>query len=543
MYSKSNNNKQLQNNNNNTQQIINDTNNTKNPTDSIQKTKTQETSKETISLLPKLKNKYSSLTIDNVIAESGYNLIILQIYILTGIKNFLYGYYFSCLIFLIKPVKSFFKLSDFNSHLIFCLGYLGLILSSFLTGYLTDNFSRINLIYICLLNIFLFHLMMSFIKNIIIFSVCLLVIYFFVTLLGIIQTNIMVEYLPNKNRFFVFNSNFIFFPLGSIFFLVMYQNYVRPPLDYLATNPYNFFLALDKLYLPLILFIIVFILFMKDSPRNLILKDQLEEAQRIINELGKKNYSYLEIKIIQNNSKKNSENKFYKKEKGIFEIFNPRIIKFSFQLFITYFAFSFVFIGFLNVYPIISLEILKKNKLIEINNYDKINKLHLISSNIASIIVIFLLSILTQLNFLSRKNWKLVIFTLTILTAFAAIVFSDYFYIFICISNNLCGFIFNILILYTLEKYPTVLKDYALGVYMFIFGLGGLLSQYFFIFLKKIGKFFPVVVYIIILLSLVVLFYFLPNDNEENIDAYIIDNEKNENDLNSRYDKKIENIL
>ena len=91
--------------------------------------------------------------IDDIIDRGGYNLITFKIFALTSILVIADGFYVNYFSVILIPFQSFYKISDFAIEFISGLNFLGLAFGSFISGPLTKKFTRLNLIYICIIEL------------------------------------------------------------------------------------------------------------------------------------------------------------------------------------------------------------------------------------------------------------------------------------------------------------------------------------------------------------------------------------------------------
>ena len=245
-------------------------------------------------LVPKTTKKYKhNFNIDFIIETQGYNKKTIIIFLLTCIKSFIFGFYSSFLFYLLQPIEDYFKLSDFLMQFILGLNYLGIGLGSFFAVIIASKISRVYSIYFCLFFIFIFHFLMSYVKNVYVFSISSIMIKVCVGILNTIHTNILAEYLPKKFRSFMLNSVWFFSQLGWIFFLLICKIYI-PSLEYIQNfnlNSNDFFLGISKFYILFIIFIFFYIYFLEDSPRNLLITNDIKNATKLIKLIGNKDYT------------------------------------------------------------------------------------------------------------------------------------------------------------------------------------------------------------------------------------------------------------
>ena len=192
-----------------------------NPSINFANTIMSEEFKENTKLLQSSEIKNDKLDIDIIIMDGGFNPLLIKILILCCMKNFILGYYQTCLPYLLEPLQQYFQITDFWVQFTFCLGLAGMAAGSISAGYISHILKRKLSIYLCLVFIAIFHFTRSNVRNFIIFCTCSFLINYCVGIVNVIVSNIFSEYLPNKFRSFLLNSTVLFCPIGSIFFLVM----------------------------------------------------------------------------------------------------------------------------------------------------------------------------------------------------------------------------------------------------------------------------------------------------------------------------------
>ena len=148
----------------------------------------------------------------------------------------------------------------------------------------------------------------------------------------------------------------------------------------------------------------------------------------------------------------------------------------------------------------------------------------MIKFNIIGMFVILFGAFFSEIKFFDKKFSKIFILSFSIFFAVMSIVFVKKFYLFTALSDNLCDLCYIMLITYTEEIYPTIIKDHAVGFMLFIDGVAGFASQFVFISVFKYGKLVPLLLYIISLLIGMLIIIFLPKDNISNIDSLIFEN-------------------
>lgn len=470
------------------------------------------------------KFKYNS--IDDIIDKGGYTLLTLKQIYLTFMFFFCEGFILSYFGFILQAFKSYHNCSDLTLQVLSGLNFLGMGTGSLVTGFLTNRFSRIIVIKAAIISMLIFHLCLSLIENLIVFGVCRFFIAFDLGLLVILNLNILTEYLPMKLRSFMLNAVWFAWGCGAIFSLLMYKIFI-PSLEFHKFNPQdpnrdqNFYKAILQFYLILVVIIISTFLFLRDSPRNLILTEKYKEAREILdyntnNELTDEEFE--NIKLALNHS---GENKFYEKQNGVKELFNNRLRTFTILMMIIFFFLSLGFFGFITVLANI-LKLMANKGIIkedEDARGDAINKLILI--NLYGSFGTILAGIFSEIKGFGRKNTEIYFISGSAFFGTIALIYMRHFNTIMGLGLSLMQSSINIHITYTEEIYPTALRDYASGLLCATTRLGGFASQFIFIYLISLFFLYPVYFYILSCLICVSLICFLPDDNKKALDSYI----------------------
>ncbi len=462
-------------------------------------------------------------SIDEIIDKGGYTILTWKIIFLASVFVFLEGFYLTYFNFILEAFQSYYDCSDLALQMISGLNYLGMGLGSLITGFFTRRISRIALIYISLSLMSLLHLCLCFIKEIYVFSVCRFFIAFFIGIVIILELNILTEYLPVKFRSFMINTVWLFWGIGAIYFLFLCKIYI-PSLDYKKDQPerqQDFYGAILQLWIVLFLLIIFTFFFLNDSPRNLILTDELDKAKKILDYYTNGELTNEEFEQIKINLTTEGENQFYERSQGINEIFHPRIRVMTFLMMIIFFFISFGFFG-LNTVLADILKILftdEKSKQNVLKEKDPINSLIIIhlTGSIGSVIG----GAVSEIKWFGRKRTEIVFFSCSIFFAVLSLFVLVELNVFIGISLSFFQSAINIHITYTEEIYPTKIRDYSTGVMLGTTRIGGFLSQFAYMNILKGFFLYPIYFYIMILLLIIVLLCFLPSDNRKALDSII----------------------
>lgn len=487
-----------------------------------------------------------STRIEDLIDNGEYNMKNVKAIIFCALFMFIEGFYLSYFNFILIPFQKYYDISDTLLQTIASITFLGMAIGSSLTGHLSSKFSRRSIIITCVFCILILQLFLSFIYNAIIFTLARFTITIFLGSYMVLILNIMTEYLPNKFRAFLFNSLWNFWNFGAIFFLLLCKIFV-PNLDYDPNIPFseqNFHLAIFQLFYVILFTLIIYILYLEDSPRNLILNGKLDEAKNILEYFTSNKITDDDMKNIEKHLLNSGENKFYNNEAGYIKLFEKRIRMLTIVMMFVYFFLSMASYGITVATPIIlsKLHLEKTNSTaFEILNNQNSTSTEIIlptpekgvantsDNTINNLILVYAIGILgnfaagivSEFKIIGKKYSEIVFFLLSFIFGIISILLYQNFSFWIGLSLSLLGAAFNIHINYTEELYPTKIRDFALGCLFGMTRLGGFISQYLFISFGKASLFFSLYAYLFMILIKIILIFLLPNDNNSQMDGII----------------------
>jgi len=327
----------------------------------------------------------------------------------------------------------------------------------------------------------------------------------------------------------------IFNLISILTFLFICKLFI-PSLDYLEgmkLTTHNFFGAMFVFVYPHGLFFIFYLIFLEDSPRNLILDNDFETAKKVLEKITKKNFSISNMRKMRDNLIENGENKFFVNEgKGITIIFKDRIRSFTILVSVLYFIYEVLFVGISTVFPSIIKRIVEEKHSISLK--DKMNTINnLIISQIIGILIFLLGSLFFEIKFIPKKFGNLTIISFSFIFTILSISYYNNTYLFMSSSIFLLQMSYILLITYSFEIFPKYIKDHAMGFLFSIGSLGSVFSQYIFISIFKMGTMYPIYFFLLLLIIIMVILFFLPKENENNLDSLVFgeDNRKNENKI------------
>ena len=257
----------------------------------------------------------------------------------------------------------------------------------------------------------------------------------------------------------------------------------------------------------------VYFMYLKDSPRNMLLHNNEKEARKIIKDMIAPLHNNIsEVKITEVCDYLKTGNNLEFENDSLSCIFEPFKRRTTIILMFTWFSNSFLSYGPLIIYT-------KTIKSLNISSDSNI---------ILSIIVIGLISLtsniifplLVEVKFLSIK--KMLISSNVISGVFAMLIIfvPKYIQFWLCLYMYFTGNSFNMSTTYSTLIYPTKVRDNAIGFLYSCTRLGGFTSQFVFLWLFDIGVFVPYYMMTVCIGLITITNLFLPLDpyGDESLD-------------------------
>lgn len=225
--------------------------------------------------------------------------------------------------------------------------------------------TRRQVIILSIIGMIISNLIISLVHNVIVFAIFRFIGSIFLGFNNVLILNILAEYLPVKFRGFVLNIVCVTASLGIIYFLLFCKIYDPQlsynPLDKNSQQDFNSAIF-SIFYIEIInLFLVYF--FLKDSPRNLLMNDKIDEAKEILNYYVGRELTQEEIDSVYYNVKNTGENQFGKKHSDFKLLFSRRYVKLSILMIIIYFFYSFTIYGMHVSNPFILKKRIKMKKI------------------------------------------------------------------------------------------------------------------------------------------------------------------------------------
>jgi AAHS family 4-hydroxybenzoate transporter-like MFS transporter len=411
---------------------------------------------------------------DNIINNYGYGCHTWKVYILVLFIVAVEGFHFSFGGDMIIPLKQFYEMEDSHIQLINSIFFLAVGSGSISIGFLSKRFKRINIIATMLFFITACHISLAFITHLIVFATVRVLLAIFNGIAIPLALNLLTEYLPLRLRAVLLTSVWTGFKLGALFniFLMLFIMPNNETTMYQETVLYSSSLSIFAL--------IMTILFLNDSPRNLILIGDADKAFKILTKLNRGVELTEEQKEqILNEAKTND------KTTGglnIAEIFSPSYRRISICLIFIWFTNSLMLYGPALINPLTMKTLGIKSEHIIINQ---------IIIKVVSLPGNTLGGLTSEIPLMGRNkttilsNLLMIVFTIILIIDYSNFEFySGLFFLVVAIS-------FNVRITYSCEIYPTKVRDSAMGFLYTCTRIGGFLSQIVFINFNEMGVWVP----------------------------------------------------
>lgn len=464
--------------------------------------------------------------LNEIIGSCGYNWNVYKILIIYFVFYMTDGYLTNYFMNITTALQKYYNISN---------GLIGFISSAFFIGTILgnicmvifENVDRLKFLVWSGVIVLITNVASSLIHSVVLFIIVRIVSGFLIGFNEIFIGNITVEYLPLKLRDFLLNSLWCGWTVGIIIFLLFCKIFC-PELSYNENDtntPQNFYMAITLGNIIILINAILYILFLRDSPRNLLYNNKKEEAGKILKEYIGRELTEEELESMRDKIANQSENKYGKDQNKLKLMFSKRYIKITIVFIFIYLLKAINYLGIYVAVPILlndeSNNDKTLNKLILFNGFDLIT--HIVSG------------ILSEIPNLNKKNLIMILLSISFIIGIVAIFCQNSFYIILNISMTCFNIGLNIILVWTMEILPTSTRDFGFGVFFIFFRIGSISSQFIYIFLAKSSFVATLLTYSCINLILVVLFYLLPNTQKAELDSEL-NFEENEEENESKLD-------
>ena len=395
---------------------------------------------------------------------------LLQIKALIG-SSFIYfieGLHVSLTGFIFIPIVKNYGLSQLKGCFISSSLMLFMAFGSLLTGYLTNKYVRKKLIIYSLFIISIASFL-SIIPSWIVLLFCRCIIGLSLGIVIPINTNNLSEVLPLKLRSFWLTFVSCFFSVGAILTCQL-----------IKFNLHNQTILFSIISIPSSLILIIFYFFYNENPRYLILIGRQDEAYKLIEKYLLLDHHQLDLDEMNKISKSidrgvNKEVKITGKFKFIFRRYGNItlilcIIGSLYSIIINGGIFS-LFVSFANNAIFIPSEV--KINIYKLKGFFLLIQLFYIYFAVST----FISGLFTEIKCCGRKYTIFFGFLLSTIASFDVLLFKEKSKPFYFLAIGLINISFNAINTYTIEIYPTRVRDFAVGNVGFLSKIVGFLSN------------------------------------------------------------------
>jgi MFS family permease len=275
--------------------------------------------------------------------NAGYNIVTFKVILFTFIYCIFDGFMLSYFVNIATAFKTYYKISNGLLSFVSSISFLGSGIGSVMITFILKIMNRRQIILYSLIGITISNLLISLIDNIVIFVIFRFIGSVFLGFYMVLIFIILTEYLPVNYRGFVLNIVWVGCNIGAVYFLLFCKVYIPnlsyDPLD--NKTPHNFHMAIFSILFIEIITIIIHYFFLKDSPRNLILENKMEEAGEILEYYVNRKLTKEELDEIYFNLTNNGENKYTKKLENFNLLFSKRYLKITILMMSIFFLYNF----------------------------------------------------------------------------------------------------------------------------------------------------------------------------------------------------------
>jgi MFS family permease len=435
---------------------------------------------------------------DSIINKHGYGFHTWKLFILVFCILSTEGFHLTFVGNMIISLKTFLQVDDTSIQFISSLCFLSVGFGSISISYITLLLNRMSIIYITLLLIAVGHITMAFVQDIVIFSIIRMIVGFSIGVCIPISLNLFTEYLPINKRSIMLTGVWLGFGFGQLFNLILM--YIIMP-----NNEPDCFqeTILASSFLSVVSFLLV-VLFIRDSPRNLLLTGERDSAFLILEALGGRSLEEEEKERIVIESKCGLYNGTTKS--SVFEIFNTDLRRTTILLILIWVLNSVISYG-----PMLISSLTMKAL-----NQGGDEDTSVISEQITVALVYLpgtiIGGLISEIPVLGRNKTTNLSLLIAICFISLSIADSDNFPLHYAVYLFMASLAFSVNTTYSCEVYPTRVRDAALGFLFFCTRLGGFMSQIVYIHLNNIDIWLPYYVTIALCVINGIFVFLLPID-------------------------------
>jgi MFS family permease len=430
-----------------------------------------EDNNEEAPILPMSEEDDDLLLIDKITCKYGYGIHIWVMIICVILVIGTDGYFTTIFSSMIIAYQDKFNLKDNELMFLATLFFVFKILGAVVVGQMTTKVCRVVIINTSLLILTVANLTIGLYNNLPYFFISRIITGYFTGTIETVITNVLCEHLPIQMRGFVLTSVWTGWSVAQIIPNIL-MLYLMPNFEPVGIEK----CILYSTAIPLVSFLFC-LFFLKDSPRNYILKGEYDKAFEILkkydNTLTEADKEQLVSEITQGVNKDT--------EASVSELFNKNFYTLTIAILCLSFMSNMLNDGFALIVNL---------TLDEVNNSKNVLK--------DSIIVIlfsmpscFLAGMFSEIKKIGRRWCNLLGYILLMSSIILAVVFPKHISTFLGLYNIFINFGNIVIITYTSEIYPSKIRDIGSGLSSTFSNLGSFSSQMIFMSLHSISPFTP----------------------------------------------------
>lgn len=484
--------------------------------------------------------------IDQILSKAGFQSFHYSIFFCFGFFIFAEGFYLTLIPSTMIPFKEYYQIDDLLVCFITSLLFISFGVASLITPYFSSKLSRKTILTIAAIVHIPFGMALASFQRLEVFMLSILVIGFALGLSVPLLNNSLAEILPINNRAFALIFVWIFFVFAQLFYPIS-MTFLMPKLE--SSNlPDVFKLGTTAISILLILTLLLF----EDSPRNLLIIQQYDQAFNILESLLKQKLSRRTKRVLIESSKSDVLNK----KNGMDPIENVEanlqesnhnilhesqydscptentgksIIKQLSKIFdrekylaLTLITATLWCINAIIFYGPSLILTLTIQKIDNMENPDEISEsisrystdvfktLYFYST--ASLFCLLLSAVMAELTFFGRKNTLICSYAVSTVISALIIVFPQSFKILIGILSLFASVGFNVIGSFSSELFSTDVRDSAIGFFFFCNRIGAVSSQFVFLVLFNVYYLLPYILLSVLCLAATFLSILYPFD-------------------------------
>jgi AAHS family benzoate transporter-like MFS transporter len=433
--------------------------------------------------------------VDKIFSKYGYGSITWELFLIVFLVISLEGFHVTFFGNVMIPLKGYYNMTEQQMQLISSTFFLSLAIGSLFIGFLTDKFKRSHILLTAEFLICAFHLAIGLVNDLIAFTILRLCIGVCIGIIVPLSINLLTEYLPIQSRSLFLTASWMGITPGQIYILVI-MIIVMPQMQ---IENFRNTLLISTTW-SFITFIIT-LLFVRESPRYLLLHNKNEEAFQILEEIKAEKLSDYEKEIIIKENKENVELGASFKDLFQKDLLLTTVLSIFIWLISSVLQFGPQLISTLTM------------KQIGIDE-ENLSYREIIFKQIVIVLLMTPANIIggyvSELPAFGRKRTIMISFLIAVVFIILMIVDNHNYHYYFGVYLLFVDLSYDVNTTYSCELYPTRVRDKALGFLFFCNRIGGFISQILFIYFDQLGTWNPYYACILLLVINIVLVLFLP---------------------------------